>query len=424
VSGHAVLANRRALALLGCLSVQRVAVAAIPVALIVTAAARRGYGEAAAIQGVQVAVSTFTSPFRARLLDRVGRHRVIVPQTLLASTALVTFGITVITPSVPLPVVLAIALVVATSGPATDSVIRTLWRTIGKDEEQVKALHSYDSILEEVGFLIGPALASVLMLTVGQSAALFTIMGALIGGYCLILLSSDVRGALRPKPGGPAMTQAAPAGGRARRLARTLAGPIASRDLQRIVVPLILMGSVFGVVAILAPALCAAGGHSDDTGFLMATISLGGVIGALAYSAAKITLPLRTRHAVLGLVFGVPLAFGFLASSPWTLGVLLALGGLAVTPLYINAYLMMDAEIPGEVIHEANTWVPVGNNVGYVAGITIAGTIAGRHDTGPALVTVSALAIVLVAYSAAQLARPRRQGSGVGRASGQVLADT
>lgn len=28
------------------------------------------------------------------------------------------------------------------------------------------------------------------------------------------------------------------------------------------------------------------------------------------------------------------------------MGVLLALGGLAVTPLYINAYLMMDDEIP------------------------------------------------------------------------------
>jgi len=54
------------------------------------------------------------------------------------------------------------------------------------------------------------------------------------------------------------------------------------------------------------------------------------------------TWPLRARHAVLGLV----LVFRFAAGSPWTLGVLLALGGLAVTPLYINAYLMMDDEIP------------------------------------------------------------------------------
>lgn len=127
---------------------------------------------------------------------------------------------------------------------------------------------------------------------------------------------------------------------------------------------------------------------------------------------------MRSRHAALGLVFGAPLAFGFLAGNPWALGVLLALGGLAVTPLYINAYLMMDAEIPGEMIHEANTWVPVGNNVGYVVGITVAGTVLGRHDTGAALVAVSAFALVLVGYSAVQLAMPRR---GI---SGQVVAGT
>jgi hypothetical protein len=60
---------------------------------------------------------------------------------------------------------------------------------------------------------------------------------------------------------------------------------------------------------------------------------------------------------------------------------------------------------------------PVGNNVGYVAGITVAGTMPGRHDTGAAKIAVSAFALMLVGYSAAQLARSRRRGI-----SGQVLA--
>jgi hypothetical protein len=41
---------------------------------------------------------------------------------------------------------------------------------------------------------------------------------------------------------------------------------------------------------------------------------------------------------------------------------LLVVAGLAVTPLYVNAYLMMDAGIPDHMIREVNTWVPVGNN--------------------------------------------------------------
>jgi hypothetical protein len=397
------------LGLLGCLSLQRIASAGFPVVLIVAAADARGLWPAALIQGARVFTGTFTAPLRARVLDRVGRHRVIVPQTLLTATLLVLLGVAVTSRGVPFPLALAAAIAPAALGPSTDSVVRTLWRDLGQDEQQVKALHSYDSILEEAGYLAGPATASVLMLGLGPDTALFTFIGAMIVGSCLVLLSRQVRSALRPRPGAKTRSPVPPrAGGRARRFARTLAGPIASPELQRIVLPLILMGSVFGVVGILAPALCARAGHSDATGFVLAAISLGGVIGAMIYNAAKITWPLRSRHAVLGLAFGLPLVFGFAADNPWALGGLLALGGLAVTPLYINAYLMMDDEIPPEVIHEANTWVPVGNNVGYVLGITIAASVLGHAGVQAALAAVSVFAAVLVGYSALQLASARR----------------
>ncbi len=421
MSGHEILGSRRALMLLGCLSLQRIAGAGFPVALVVVSADLRGYAAAATIQGVFVFAATFSAPFRARLLDRIGRHRVIAPQIFLVSALLLLLGAALTTKSTPLPLVLLATIAPVITSPSTDSVIRTLWRTIGTSEQQVKALHSYDSILEEAGYLAGPFLASVLMLALGQKTAVLAILGTMITGYLLALTSRDVRSALRHRPA--AAAQPAPAaapGGPARRFLRTLAGPIASRELQRIVLPLILTGSVFGVVGILAPALCAAAGHPGDAGFVLAAISAGGVAGALIYSTARLKWPLRLRHAALGIVFGTPLVFGFLARSPWTLGILLAAGGLAVTPLYINAYLMMDAEIPDTVIHEASTWVPVGNNVGYVIGITIAASVLGRQDITAALITVTILAAVLVAYSAAQLGaavRARPAGTSLEKAT-------
>lgn len=409
-----VWTNRRAVVLLGCLSVQRIAVAALPVVVVVAAADLRGYAAAATIQGVSVIVATLSAPFRARLLDRIGRHRVIVPQTVLFGTLQFLFGAAVIVRSVPIAVAVVAAAGPALTGPSMDSVIRTLWRTIGVDEHQVKVLHSYDSILEEIGFLAGPALASVLMLAFGQSAALFTTICILIAGYGVALASAEVRSALRVqlKPPAGGESPGLP-GGRARRFMRTLAGPIASRELQRIVLPLILMGSAFGVVGILAPALCAAAGQSENTGFLLAAISLGGIIGALAYSALKVAWPLRVRHAALGIMFGVPLIPAFAAGNPWALGALLLVAGLAVTPLYINAYLMMDAEIPDTVIHEANTWVPVGNNVGYVIGISVGGYLLGRHDTARAQLAVGIFAAIMVAYSAWQILSASRARTAV-----------
>jgi MFS family permease len=411
-SGHAVLRNRHALALLGCLSVQRVAVAALPVVLVVAAADLRGYAAAAGVQGLRVVTNTASAPFRARLLDRIGRHRVIVPQTLLAAALLLLLAVTLTAPSVPLPVVLAVTVASSLASPSMDPVIRTVWRTLGSGDQQVKALHSYDSILEELGYLAGPAGASVLMLALGQRPALFAVIVALAAGWALALTSRQVRSALRPRPKSGAATAASAMSARSTsrpaRALRTLAGPIASRELQRIVAPLILMGTVFGIVGILAPALAAEQGRIGAAGFILAAISLGGVIGALAYSALRTTAPLRVRHAALGLLFGAPLTAAFIAEGAWALAVLLAVAGLAVTPLYINSYLMMDAEIPDSVIHEANTWVPVGNNVGYVLGITLAAALLDSSDPGAGLTAISVVAAVLVAYSAGQLVAARR----------------
>jgi MFS family permease len=408
-----MLANRRAVSLLGCLCVQRVAKAAFPVVLVVQSVTVRGYAAAALIQGVYVAVGTFSAPLRGRLLDRVGRHRVIVPQTLLVSFLLIGFTMALANRSTPLALLLVAAVGAAAASPSTDAAIRTLWRTIGTDEHQVKALHAWDSILEEVGFLVGPALASVLMLTAGQTTALYGIVTATICGGGLVLLSRELRSALRTRPSEPsAPITVRPA--RARRVLRTLVGPIASRELQRIVLPLILMGSVFGVVGLLAPALCAAHGRSEDAGFLLAAISLGGVIGALGYGALKLRWSLHTRHAALGLVFSVPLLFALLADNPWALGILLVIVGLAVTPLYINAYLMMDADIPDAAIHEANTWVPVGNNVGYITGITIAASLLGQHHITAGLIAVTVLAAIFAFYSTFQLLRANRSVTATG----------
>ena len=167
--------------------------------------------------------------------------------------------------------------------------------------------------------------------------------------------------------------------------------------------PLILMGVELGIVGILAPALSARHGGASNAGFVIACISLGGIIGALAYGSLNLGTSLRRRHAILGVIFGAPLILGAWATSPWLLGLLLALAGLAVTPLYINAYLMMDADIPRSAIHEANTWVPVGNDIGYIIGLAVAGWFSRHAQLHAISASLSAAALLLVLYSIFQI---------------------
>lgn len=415
------LRTRAAAELLGVLALRRIAGAGYPIILVVATAEVRGFAAAALVQACRVAALAGTAPFRARLLDRIGRARVIKPQILLTSLALIALSVFSLTRSAPIWAAAAAAVIMALTSPSLDAVIRTVWRTIGRDQAEIKALHSFDSILEEAGFLAGPLLASVLMLGLGPKPALYAATGAVIAGHLAALAPAELRAAIHrqpaPKPPTPA-EQGKGVAASLRRAARTAAGPIATPELQRIVAPLILMGLELGIVGILAPALAARHGNAALSGFVIGCISAGGIAGALTYGALNLRTTLRRRHALLGLLFGIPLLPSLWAHSPWQLGVLLALAGLAVTPLYINAYLMMDADIPPTAIHEANTWVPVGNDVGYLTGLAVAGWFS-RHANLQAISTsLTAAAALLVAYSLLQLrpttaAEPATAGAGV-----------
>ncbi|MGI8665144.1 MAG: MFS transporter [Jatrophihabitans sp.] len=405
----AVVRDRRALELLGVLALRRVAGAGFPIVLVVATAEVRGFAAAALVQGFRVAALALTAPFRARLLDRIGRSRVVLPQTVITAIALSCLVVCSISGRLPIWTAAASAVIMALSSPSLDAVIRTVWRTIATTDAEVKALHSYDSILEEAGFLVGPFLASVLMLGLGPRSALYVVAAAVIAGSVLTLLPSEIRAALRQqvaKATPPATTTGAGRLDKVRRALRTAAGPIATPELQRIVAPLILMGVELGIVGILAPALSQAHGRAANSGFVIACISLGGIIGAFTYGSVNLGPSLRRRHAVLGVIFGTPLVMGAWAHSPWQLGLLLGVAGLAVTPLYINAYLMMDADIPRSAIHEANTWVPVGNDVGYIIGLAVAGWLSGHNELHAISVSLSAAALLLVAYSLYQLRTP------------------
>jgi MFS family permease len=132
-----------------------------------------------------------------------------------------------------------------------------------------------------------------------------------------------------------------------------------------------------------------------------------GLGGGLVYAVVGRRRTPLMRHALLGLLFGGPAVFFIFARSPWAVGVILVIGGLAVTPFYINSYLMIDADIASSVRHEANSWVPVGNDVGYIVGISVAGLLVPRVGLPAAMWVAGLFGATLLLLSARSLARQR-----------------
>lgn len=404
--------------LFGIIALRQVSGAALPVVLVVATADVRGFALAALVQAVRVAAFTFTTPLRARLVDRFGRARVIIPQTVIVNISLIAFAVFSVDTRIPIPLIFVACVIYALSTPAMNPVIRTEWKNLGRSPKEVKALHAADSILEEAGFLAGPVLASVAMLIWGPVPALYVAVGLAVLGTLVVFLPQHVRTALRqPVPARTVTGDRLTTSGRLGRIVRTVVGPIATIELQRIVLPLILMGTALGVLGILIPLISTQAGDIAYSGFLFGAISLGGLIGAFTYGSIRTDAPLTRRHGALTVFFGVPLVFAFVAQNVWALGILLVVAGLAVTPLYINAYLMMDEDLPEAVLHEANTWVPVGNNLGYTIGILIAGALADGGTAALAM-CLSIVASAAVAYGiVTAIARGRRSDATTARPS-------
>lgn len=419
---RAALLSPETLSLMGILAIRRIAGAAFPVAMFIAVASVRGIGEAALLQGFRVAVATFTAPLRARLIDRFGRARVVIIQTLVSGVGLISFVFLALQAAVPLVYALGACLITAATAPAMDSVVRAMWKEIATEDKDVKRLHSADSIIEETGYLLGPVLVSGLALAAGGQTTVYVTTALLIVGSVIIFVPPHIRRGLYRAPLKPSAAQAPakPAKWTLTKSLKIVLGPIALPPLQRIVAPLIYMGISLGILGVLIPAVSSDAGNIAWSGFAFGAISLGGLIGAFAYGSIQLKRTLRTRHAMLALLFACPLLLIAFSTNLWLIGAVLVVSGLAVTPLYINAYLMMDEDLPPEIEHEANTWVPVGNNVGYTIGIVIAGTLAATPGHLPWIAfLLVATAAVTSAYGILQLVKQSKstRSARLGRSS-------
>lgn len=411
MKGLRVLFRKSALGLLAYLMISRIAGAAFPVAFVICIAHVQGYAAAAVAQAVSVFTLAGGAPLRARLLDIWGSRRVLPLQVVVSAACLIVMSVA-IGHTKSLALIIGLSLLVSVSSPAIYPAVRTSWRSIADNDEQLAMLHTADSLIEEAGFLVGPALAATIMLTAGYQWAPIILAVAIAANNVIAFCNPAIRARLfASRSKSEPDQQTSTAGERAAhanpaiRVAHLIAGPILQGDLRAIVTPLMLMGGTFGVLAIALPDVAAHHGSMATAGFLTALISLGGLVGGLIYGTVRTRGTPRLRHSLLGIVFGFPAVLLCIARSPWSIAPILVISGLAVTPFYINSYLMIDALIAGNVKHEANSWVPVGNDVGYIIGISLGGLLVARVSLSAAMWLGAFFGAALIMLSARGLLR-------------------
>jgi hypothetical protein len=389
--GLAALAQRRVLHLLGVAFLSRVAVAATPLALLVALADVYGFGVAGLIDGSYTVVLAGLGPLRARVLDRVGQRAALIAMGTVAMCcmALVVVAIARVW---PWPVTLALIVAAGLSAPPLNAALRVSWRQAVTGPEALKVVHLADSIVEELGFVIGPALAGLgFALLAPQVTYRLAVLG--VGASVVLYLSAAWRYRLGERPA-PDSGAGGDGAGTAERRARRWLGPLGEPPMVPILAPLLVMGFMFGGLGVFIPAYTLHLGMLGWSGPIIALISVGGVTGGIVYGALHWEASLWTRHRLLATGFVIPCCMLAFADRPWLLGALLLLAGLFVTPLFGTAFLLVDSAISPHTRHEASAWVGASTDLANGVSAIAIGALVARAQWRPALLVLSAAALV------------------------------
>lgn len=317
---------------------------------------------------------------QGRLLDRVGPTRPL----LLFSAAyvvMVTALVAGIELGAGLAVLVPVALVTGLVTPAIEGSSRALWTDLVPAGPRREAAYTYESISLEVFFILGPALAAVLVTTTPwPGTALAVAVTAEVAGTVWFALTRATRTrtarirAARASSGPAAVADPAPAPAGA--WLSGVFGVMARPGMRTVALASLGFGLTVGSVEVGVLAATAAGGAPAMGGVLLSAWSVVSVLAGVAYGMRPWPRELHLRFPVLlgGFsVLVVVLALVAPSGSVLLLALVMFVAGALITPQTTAHSLGVELAAPGESATEAFNWVVTS----VVFGVSIGQSLAG-----------------------------------------------
>ncbi|GHI86715.1 MFS transporter [Streptomyces xanthophaeus] len=332
-------------------------------------------------------------PVLGRLADRNGQRPVVLTAAAVnaVATAALVAGALGGLATVPLA---AIGAVTGASVPLIGPLARTrsvaLAHRARADESVVGAVHSLEGTLDEVSFVLGPALVGLAALVAHPAVAL--------GGAAALVAVFASAYALHPTA---AVTAGSPAGGRGRQGRGDAGRAGKGRGRQPGVVhavrgSLALQGAMFGACQAGIAALTDQLGVPGQAGIVYASMGVVSAAVGLALGALpeRFGLRLRWRAATAAaLVLSVPLLF---TDSLWPLYAVVTVLGAAYAPHLITAFALTERAVEPARLAESMAFAASSLVAGQALALAVSGRLAEWYGpAGAFAVAVGAAALSL-----------------------------
>lgn len=324
--------------------------------------ATNSYTLAGSLAAVASIVVTVALPYWSRTADRIGQRRTLLIAIPLRTVFLIIF-IVLVTQKAPiwtwfLAIVLAEASIVNAGG-----LVRRRWLwALGDNRNLINTAYSYEALMDEIVFILGPVIATACATSIAPSAGL-------VVGLIFMLIGSTAF-ALQTKTEPPAHP---------RNLAQPHPPVMRNKAVQAVVLPAIFLGGFFSAVGIVVVAYMQSHHALARTGLILALWAAGSATAA----AANGVITWRLNHAQRFWIFlfaltllSIPFIF---VNSLLFLGIALFCNGLAVAPLIVSAYGVAETAVPPAQITETLAWVMAGMPLGGALASSLTGWVVDNY---------------------------------------------
>jgi MFS family permease len=362
------------------------------------------YGLAGTVAAAAAAGYAVVSLAVAGLADRLGQRAVLRPLIVVfaAASAVLIGGAVAGFPAWSLVVSSALA---GAATPQIGSMVRARWSALLAGSALLHAAFSLESVADEVIFVAGPVLVTLLATEVSPAAGISVAAATCVAGTLLFAAQHATeppahgpQPAHRPQPAQPA-------------------DPGTRHTPRRHLLPapcMVTLGPVFFCFGAMLAAIdlstvdfAAAHGHKPLAGVILGVYALGSAAGGLWYGARTWHSPDRRRFALALTAAAAGTAALWAMPGLVPLAVLILAAGLPLSPMLITGFSIIEQQAPAARLTEGMAWLTSAISVGTALGSAVAGQLVEAYGARWGYVFAAGCAAAAVLACLAGLARLR-----------------
>ncbi|MCZ7939654.1 MFS transporter [Agrobacterium salinitolerans] len=359
----------------------RLPIAMAPIGIVAMLSQTHGeYWLAGAVSATFALTNAALSPQISRLVDRKGQSKVLIPATIVS---VIAFALLIIATNQKWPAwTLFLSAFLAAAMPSIPAMMRARWTEIFRDRPELNTAFAFESAADELVYISGASLSVGLAVSLFPEAGMMISTTFLAFGTFAFLLQRSTEPKVRPVESG-----------------RRQRSAIFLRPVQIITLALIFVGSTFATAEVSAVAITKALGQPEAASLVIGVYAIGSFVVGLILGALNPKMPLQRQLLIAVSVLALTALPLLVANtSVALLAFAVFLSGVAISPIFITSFGLIERRVPESMLTEGVTWVMTGIGIGMALGAFVSGWVIDNFgpDNGFWVSVAASLSTVVI----------------------------